>query len=296
MATKKKAKKNKGLSTAIIILIVLIIFILLLVKKDIIITNLKETNFFGRVFGATPEFVEKHPSSEKPASDINTETTATIKVETEKKTEQPKKETSTEKKPETQKPSETAKTQNKSAETKQSETVAATESEKQEAAKTETKTQKTETETPKKQTTEVAYTELQLYFIEIDADGSVIHKNVKRTIPKNDSPLVTALNLLLAGPDTTKSAEKNCMSLIPDGTKLLGAKVQNGVAYLDFSENFEFNSYGVEGYNAQLMQIVYTATNFSTVKSVQFLIEGKKKEYLGSEGQWIGSPLSRSAF
>ena len=86
------------------------------------------------------------------------------------------------------------------------------------------------------------------------------------------------------------------MSLIPEGTKLLGAKVQNGIAYLDFSENFEFNSYGVEGYNGQLMQIVYTATNFSTVKSVQFLIEGKKKEYLGSEGQWIGSPLSRSAF
>ena len=43
----------------------------------------------------------------------------------------------------------------------------------------------------------------------------------------------------------------------------------------------------VEGYVNQLMQIVYTATSFSTVNSVQFLIEGEKREYLGSEGQWI---------
>lgn len=302
MATKKKAKKNKGLSIAIIILIVLIIFILLIVKKDIIITNLKETNFFGRVFGATPEFVEKHKSSEKTSADINTESTVTIKVETEKKPEQLNKETSSEKKSEQTKNETKEKTESKASSVeseKKQNNAAQKEAEKTtatEETKAEAKTEKKEAETPKKQTTEVAYTELQLYFIEIDADGSVIRKNVKRTIPKNDSPLVTALNLLLAGPDTTKTAEKNCMSLIPEGTKLLGAKVQNGIAYLDFSENFEFNSYGVEGYNGQLMQIVYTATNFSTVKSVQFLIEGKKKEYLGSEGQWIGSPLSRSAF
>ena len=66
--------------------------------------------------------------------------------------------------------------------------------------------------------------------------------------------------------------------------------------FLNFNENFEFNSVGVEGCITQLMQIVYTATDFSTVKSVQFLVEGEKKEYLGTEGQWIGSPLSRNNF
>jgi spore germination protein GerM len=44
------------------------------------------------------------------------------------------------------------------------------------------------------------------------------------------------------------------------------------------------------------MQVVYTATAFSTVDSVQILIDGEKKEYLGSEGVWIGSPLARSSF
>ena len=86
------------------------------------------------------------------------------------------------------------------------------------------------------------------------------------------------------------------MNLIPSGTRLIGASVKNGVATLNFNENFEFNSYGIEGCMAQLMQIVYTAREFSTVKSVQFLVEGEKKDYLGTEGQWIGSPLSRASF
>ena len=107
--------------------------------------------------------------------------------------------------------------------------------------------------------------------------------------------MTDAINALLAGPLPPEQA-KDCMTLIPAGTKLLGASVKDGVATLNFNENFEFNSVGVEGYIAQLMQIVYTATEFPTVKSVQFLIEGKRKDYLGSEGQWIGSPLSRSTF
>ena len=98
-----------------------------------------------------------------------------------------------------------------------------------------------------------------------------------------------------AGPNSQESA-KGYRSLIPQGTKLLSASVRDGVAYLNFNEQFEFNTVGMDGYQAQLMQIVYTATEFSTVNSVQFLIEGQKKDYLGSEGMWIGSPLARSSF
>ena len=132
-----------------------------------------------------------------------------------------------------------------------------------------------------------------LYFVSIGADGSVSRQAVKRQLAKSDSPLTDAIKALLAGP---VPGEKNAMSLIPSGSRLIGASVKDGVATLNFNESFEFNSYGVEGSIGQLMQIVYTATEFSTVKSVQFLIEGEKKEYLGSEGQWIGTPLSRSSF
>ena len=161
-----------------------------------------------------------------------------------------------------------------------------------------TKSTSSEKETAKTEsvTTEVPITELQLCFVNIDGDGSVVRQVIKRKVPKSDSPLTTSINLLLQGPDTTKAAEKNLMSLIPSGTKLLSAKVSGGVAYLNFNENFEINTYGVEGYIHQLEQIVFTATAFSTVNSVQFLIEGEKRDYLGSEGQWIGSPLSRTSF
>ena len=261
----KGSKKKTGLTLACIILAVLVIFIWFLIKKDSILTNLKETRFFERVFGSTPEFVEKHTPSEKETVKIPLAPEAdevVIKVE-------PQKQSTPVKEPE------------------KSETLQNT----NEEPVVETKKPAEE-----KKPVQNTYTELQLYFVEIDADGSINRKLVKRSVPKNDSPLTTAIKAVIAGPDTTKAAERECISLIPDGTKLLGARVSDGVAYLDFNDAFEINTNGIEGYTSQLMQIVYTATSFSTVNSVQFLIEGQKKEYLGSEGQWIGSPLSRTSF
>ncbi len=267
MASNKKSSKKKNtnlFATACVVLCLLILLIIFFVKKDQIVSNLKETNFFERTIGTTPEFVEKHesvPSKQKETVPLKDEVIV-IKTEPEKPTPTPTPTENTEVKQEV-----------KTQEQKKS-------------------VEEPKKEEPKKQVT----TDLQICFVVIDSDGSVVRKMIKRTVPKNDSPLGTALSILLKGPDTTKSAEKDCMSLIPEGTKLLSAKIQNEVAYLNFNENFEFNSYGVEGYIGQLMQVVYTATEFSTVNSVQFLIEGEKRDYLGSEGQWIGSPLSRGSF
>ena len=267
MANKKSSKKKNStlFAAACVLLGLLVILVVFLVKKDQIFTNLKETAFFDKVFGSTPTAIEKH----EPAEPKKTETIplkndeVTIKIETEEPAPAPAK------------PAEEVKPVEQSA--------------KSEPAKTEEK--------PKKETPAVASTtELQLCFVNIDGDGSVARQVIKRTVPKSDSPLTTSINLLLQGPDTTKAAERNLMSLIPPGTKLLSAKVQNGVAYLNFNENFEINTYGVEGYIHQLEQIVFTATSFSTVSSVQFLIDGEKREYLGSEGVLIAAPLSRSSF
>ena len=272
----KSSKKKTGLTLACIILAVLVIFIFFLVKKDAILTNLKETRFFERVFGSTPEFVENHTPSEKETVKIplNPQTDdVVIQVEPEQKKSVPKEESD----------------KKDSAPEKAQAAEKAEKSDSQTAKKEEKAAEKTKPVEP-------AYTELMLCFIEIDGDGSINRKLVKRSVPKNDSPLTTAIKAVLAGPDTTKSDERTCISLIPEGTRLLGARVSGGVAYLDFNDAFEFNTNGVEGYNSQLMQLVYTATSFSTVNSVQFLIEGQKKDYLGSEGQWIGSPLSRTSF
>jgi spore germination protein GerM len=103
--------------------------------------------------------------------------------------------------------------------------------------------------------------------------------------------MLDALQALMQGP-SIEEQRRDLISLIPQGTRILSAVVRGDTAYISFSEEFQFNTYGVEGYAAQLRQIVWTVTEFSTVKDVQILIEGRRVDYLG-EGIWIGSPVNR---
>ncbi|MCR4743052.1 MAG: GerMN domain-containing protein [Treponema sp.] len=284
MANKKsKKKKNSNLlGFALVALCLLLILIIFMVNKDTIISNLKVTKFFDKIFGSTPEFVEKHEVLPQKDSNESVNDTVTLKLLTPQKENSPLEDSQSSSEPlSPQVEEETLPEQKEAQEIKQE-------------AKEEKNVEKT-VEKPKEEKKVSAKTELQVCFVYVDPDGSVIRKIVKKSVAKNDSPLVTSINLLLQGPDTSKREEKDCMTLIPQGSKLLSARVSDGVAYLSFNEDFMVNSYGVDGYRNQLMQIVYTATAFSTVSSVQFLIEGEVVPYL-SEGIWIGSPLSRGSF
>ena len=134
-----------------------------------------------------------------------------------------------------------------------------------------------------------------IYWVRVDADGKLTPERATRVLPKSDAPMSDALETLFAAP-TIDELKHGVRTLIPPGTKLRSAWVKDGVAFINVSEEFQFNQYGIDGALAQLLQVVFTATEFSTVKSVQFLIEGQKQEYLGAEGVWIGSPLSRTSF
>ena len=271
----RKSKKKKTSNTGLIfwLAFAIIIIICFLIAKGKIASVLKETNFFNEVVGTEPtiitELVNDHSTDN--SSSTNKSDDPIIQLQLPEEIEQDEAEL-IERSEVTQK---TEKSTEKS----------------KEQVKTETKK-----ETPKKETVEqVQMIKLNLCYVMIDSDGSVIRKEVIKEFPKNASPLTTAINNLLSGPSADE-VEKGYMSLIPEGTKLLGARVANKTATLNFSENFSFNRYGVQGYLGQLMQIVYTATSFSTIDNVQFLIEGQKLEYLGGEGVWIGSPLSRISF
>ncbi|MGP1594171.1 MAG: GerMN domain-containing protein [Treponema sp.] len=151
------------------------------------------------------------------------------------------------------------------------------------------------TENPHTAGSELPMRSFTLYWIRIDSDGTILRQAKTHIIPHSDSPLTDVLTLLLKQPAEEK--EKNSvLSLIPAGTQLRSVRVQDSIAFIDLSDEFQFNQYGIEGYLAQLAQIVFTATEFSTVDAVQILIEGQKKEYLGSEGVWIGTPLTRNLF
>lgn len=134
-----------------------------------------------------------------------------------------------------------------------------------------------------------------VFFVDISEGGTVGLSGHERTVYYSDSPLTETINTLLKGP-APEELNLELLSLIPENTQLRSASVKKGTAFLDFNEAFTFNSFGVEGYVAQLSQIVYTATEFPTVDAVQFLIEGRKVEYLGPEGVYIGKPLQRESF
>lgn len=135
-----------------------------------------------------------------------------------------------------------------------------------------------------------------LWFVRIDDDGVIVRVESRRAVPDTGSPLTDALNALLEGPSAGE-LDKDLISAIPAGTRLLSpVRISGSTATLNFNEAFQFNHMGLEGYAAQVKQIVWTATAFPTVTDVQFLIEGERRDYLGAEGFYIGKPLSRNSF
>ena len=272
----RKSKKKKTSHTGIIFWFAFAVIIILcfLVAKGKIASVLKETNFFNEVVGTEPavitELVNTHATDNSSSS--NKTNDPIIQLQLPEEIEQDESEL-----------------------VERSEII-----EKSEKNTDKPKSQeKTQTSTQKPQEKEqpvvtVQKMKLNLCYVMIDSDGSVIRKEVVRQISKTNTPLTAAINALLAGPNISES-ENGYMSLIPEGSKLLGASVNNRVATINFSEDFLFNKYGVEGIYGQLMQVVYTATAFSNIDSVQFLIEGAKQEYLG-EGIYVGAPLPRSVF
>lgn len=136
---------------------------------------------------------------------------------------------------------------------------------------------------------------LKLYFVRVDDDGIITRQEVARETASTGSPLSDAIRALLSGP-SEEELRRNLVSLIPPGAVLRSARILGSTAVLDFNEAFMYNKFGIEGYAAQLKQVVYTATTFATVQDVQILIEGKNRDFLGGEGVYIGRPLSRNSF
>lgn len=80
-------------------------------------------------------------------------------------------------------------------------------------------------------------------------------------------------------------------SAIPVGTRLKGAWLDQGTAYVDYTK--ELFSYGGGTFREQrlLAQIVYTLTQLPEIQRVQILIEGHKA--LAPEGMPTDGPLTR---
>jgi hypothetical protein len=76
---------------------------------------------------------------------------------------------------------------------------------------------------------------------------------------------------LLSGPGYTALAQ-GAVTYIAPGTSLIGLTLSNGILYIDLSKDFLSSS----DLKKAIRQITVTATDFSKVKDVLLLVEGKK--------------------
>ncbi len=103
-----------------------------------------------------------------------------------------------------------------------------------------------------------------------------------------------ALTALLQGPSEKESAAGVGTS-IPAGTKLLGLDISSGVATVDLSHEFESGG-GTLSMTMRLAQVVYTITQYPTVQSVQFRLDGHPVTVFSGEGIVLDHPVTRDDY
>jgi spore germination protein GerM len=109
---------------------------------------------------------------------------------------------------------------------------------------------------------------------------------------ETDAVLAEALRALLDGP-TDFEREIGLTSAIPEGTRLLGVELVDGVARVDLSAEIGSGG-GSLSMQARVAQLVHTATQFDTVDSVRMLVDGEEVESIGGEGLMVDQPLGRA--
>jgi spore germination protein GerM len=115
-----------------------------------------------------------------------------------------------------------------------------------------------------------------------------------RVIPKTQEVGAAAMKALLQGP-TADEKQAGMVSTIPEGTTFLGLNVENGIATVDLSKEYESGGGSLSMF-MRLAEVVFTLTQFSSVQGVNFKLDGEPIEVLGGEGIIIDHPMTRADF
>jgi germination protein M len=102
------------------------------------------------------------------------------------------------------------------------------------------------------------------------ADGVFVTYRTEAATPRVGT---AALESLLEGPDSFEMGY-GLRTEVPDGTQLLGLEIEGEIARVDLTSEFEAGG-GLASKQARLAQIVYTITQFPTVKGVLFSLDGE---------------------
>lgn len=115
-----------------------------------------------------------------------------------------------------------------------------------------------------------------------------------RVVPKTSGVARAAMEALLDA-DAVIDRYSQLSTAVPDGTSLLGISIKDGVATVDLSREFETGG-GSASAMFRLGQVVYTLTQFSTVRAVLFQVEGRTVTTFGPEGIQLDGPQGRGDF
>ncbi len=87
---------------------------------------------------------------------------------------------------------------------------------------------------------------------------------------------------LVAGP-TAEEEREGLSTTVPEGTRVLGASLDDGVLTVDLSREFTGGG-GTASMMGRLNQVYYTLTRPSGVEAVRLYVEGRPLRVLGGEG------------
>jgi hypothetical protein len=145
----------------------------------------------------------------------------------------------------------------------------------------------TPTQSPTESPTPVETATVEVWFY--DPNGALFQSSRSVFVP---AVAGGAIDGLLAGPTSVESAA-GLTTGVPETTTLLGVTIHEGVATVDLSDAFtdqETPALAAE----RLSQVVYTMTQFATIDSVRFRIDGAPLTNLG--GFELDRPQTRAAF
>ena len=116
----------------------------------------------------------------------------------------------------------------------------------------------------------------------------------KSLVEKRPGIGTEAVNALVAGPRQVLRAG-GVSTTVPGGTRLLGLNIAGGIATVDMSSEFAAGG-GVLSERMRLAQLVYTLTQFPSVKGVRLRLDGKDTTVFSGDGIVLPDPMRRSSF
>lgn len=134
-----------------------------------------------------------------------------------------------------------------------------------------------------------AVSEVSVYWL----DGETLRVGAGREV-EGLGVAAAAVEALLEGPNADEEA-LGLGTAIPEGTELLGLDLVDDTATVDLSSEFASGG-GSFSMNARVAQVVYTVTQFPSVRHVEFRLDGEPVEALGGEGLLLERPLTRADF